>query len=48
MAVIGVAVLYATFYVFLEVDSPGSMKVTDRKYLQKLALKAIDYIVMLF
>ncbi|THU65549.1 hypothetical protein C4D60_Mb05t04820 [Musa balbisiana] len=29
MAVIGVAVLYATFYVFLEVDSPGSMKVTD-------------------
>ncbi|URE05948.1 Inorganic H+ pyrophosphatase [Musa troglodytarum] len=29
MAVIGVAVLYATFYVFLEVDSRGSMKVTD-------------------
>ncbi|CAL9092952.1 unnamed protein product [Musa textilis] len=48
MAVIGVAVLYSTFYVFLEVDSRGSMKVTDRKYLQKLALKAIDYIVMLF
>ncbi|RRT66575.1 hypothetical protein B296_00036069, partial [Ensete ventricosum] len=32
MAVIGVAVLYATFYVFLEVDSPGSMKVTDCKW----------------
>ncbi|WOL07074.1 pyrophosphate-energized membrane proton pump 3 [Canna indica] len=29
MAVIGVAILYATFYVFLGVDSPGSMKVTD-------------------
>ncbi|XP_074559085.1 pyrophosphate-energized membrane proton pump 2 [Curcuma longa] len=29
MAVIGVAFLYATFYVFLGVDSPGSMKVTD-------------------
>lgn len=31
MAVIGVAILYATFYVFLGVDSPGSMKVTDCK-----------------
>ncbi|KAF8400177.1 hypothetical protein HHK36_013473 [Tetracentron sinense] len=29
MAVIGVAILYATFYVWLELDSPGSMKVTD-------------------
>uniref|UniRef100_A0A0E0K0R9 H(+)-exporting diphosphatase n=1 Tax=Oryza punctata TaxID=4537 RepID=A0A0E0K0R9_ORYPU len=29
MAVFGVAILYATFYVWLEVDSPGSMKVTD-------------------
>ncbi|KAJ8628841.1 hypothetical protein MRB53_022164 [Persea americana] len=29
MVVIGVAVLYATFFVWLEVDSPGSMKVTD-------------------
>ncbi|XLR17748.1 hypothetical protein HN51_064484 [Arachis hypogaea] len=29
MAVIGIAVLYATFYVWLGVDSPGSMKVTD-------------------
>lgn len=29
MAVIGVAILYATFYVWLEVDRPGSMKVTD-------------------
>uniref|UniRef100_A0A7C8YEC4 H(+)-exporting diphosphatase n=1 Tax=Opuntia streptacantha TaxID=393608 RepID=A0A7C8YEC4_OPUST len=29
MAVLGVAVLYATFYVWLGVDSPGSMKVTD-------------------
>jgi len=29
MAVFGVALLYATFYVWLEVDSPGSMKVTD-------------------
>ncbi|KAL6951895.1 Pyrophosphate-energized membrane proton pump 3 [Sarracenia purpurea var. burkii] len=29
MAIIGVAFLYATFYVWLGVDSPGSMKVTD-------------------
>ncbi|XP_014522625.1 pyrophosphate-energized membrane proton pump 2-like isoform X3 [Vigna radiata var. radiata] len=29
MAAIGIAVLYATFYVWLGVDSPGSMKVTD-------------------
>ncbi|GFY97305.1 vacuolar H+-pyrophosphatase 2 [Actinidia rufa] len=29
MAVLGVAILYATFYVWLGVDSPGSMKVTD-------------------
>lgn len=29
MAVIGVAILYATFYVWLGVDLPGSMKVTD-------------------
>ncbi|KAI3962940.1 hypothetical protein MKX01_029751 [Papaver californicum] len=29
MAVLGVAVLYATFYVILGVDTPGSMKVTD-------------------
>lgn len=29
LAVLGVAVLYATFYVWLGVDSPGSMKVTD-------------------
>lgn len=29
MAVIGVAILYATFYVYLGVDSTGSMKVTD-------------------
>ncbi|KAJ8770861.1 hypothetical protein K2173_021776 [Erythroxylum novogranatense] len=29
MAVIGIAMLYATFYVWLEVDSPGSMKVTE-------------------
>ncbi|KAF8407354.1 hypothetical protein HHK36_006482 [Tetracentron sinense] len=29
MAVFGVAILYATFYVWLGVDSPGSMKVTD-------------------
>ncbi|XP_039070813.1 pyrophosphate-energized membrane proton pump 3-like [Hibiscus syriacus] len=26
MAVIGIAILYAAFYVWLEVDSPGSMK----------------------
>lgn len=31
MAVIGVAILYATFYVWLGVDSTGSMKVTDCK-----------------
>ncbi|KAJ0966579.1 hypothetical protein J5N97_023496 [Dioscorea zingiberensis] len=29
MAVVGVAILYATFYVWLGVDSPNSMKVTD-------------------
>lgn len=29
MAVVGVAVLYSTFYVWLGVGSPGSMKVTD-------------------
>ncbi|GJV74045.1 pyrophosphate-energized membrane proton pump 2 isoform X1 [Tanacetum coccineum] len=29
MAVLGVAILYATFYVCLGVDSPGSIKVTD-------------------
>ncbi|XP_038713968.1 pyrophosphate-energized membrane proton pump 2 [Tripterygium wilfordii] len=29
MAVMGIAILYATFYVWLGVDSPGSMKVTD-------------------
>ncbi|XP_019447399.1 PREDICTED: pyrophosphate-energized membrane proton pump 3-like [Lupinus angustifolius] len=29
MAVIGIAVLYATFYVWLGVDLPGSVKVTD-------------------
>ncbi|KAL3652511.1 Pyrophosphate-energized membrane proton pump 3 [Castilleja foliolosa] len=29
MAVIGIAILYATFYVWLEVDLPGGMKVTD-------------------
>uniref|UniRef100_A0A2P2K3H0 H(+)-exporting diphosphatase n=2 Tax=Rhizophora mucronata TaxID=61149 RepID=A0A2P2K3H0_RHIMU len=29
MAVIGIAILYATFYVWLGVDSPGSLKVTE-------------------
>ncbi|KAL3721239.1 hypothetical protein ACJRO7_005966 [Eucalyptus globulus] len=29
MAVIGISILYATFYVWLDVDSPGSMKVTE-------------------
>uniref|UniRef100_A0A7N0RGI4 H(+)-exporting diphosphatase n=1 Tax=Kalanchoe fedtschenkoi TaxID=63787 RepID=A0A7N0RGI4_KALFE len=29
MAVLGVTILYATFYVFLGVGTPGSMKVTD-------------------
>ncbi|KAF8007649.1 hypothetical protein BT93_K1597 [Corymbia citriodora subsp. variegata] len=29
MAVIGIAILYAAFYVWLDVDSPGSMKVTE-------------------
>lgn len=33
MAVLGVAILYATFYVILGVDTPGSMKVTDCKHL---------------
>jgi len=31
MAVIGIAILYSTFYVWLGVGSPGSMNVTDRK-----------------
>lgn len=29
MAVMGIAILYAAFYVWLDVDSPGSIKVTD-------------------
>jgi Na+/H+-translocating membrane pyrophosphatase len=29
MAVIGIAILYSTFYVWLGVGSPGSMNVTD-------------------
>lgn len=29
MAVIGIAILYAIFYVWLGVDSPGSLKVTE-------------------
>lgn len=29
MAVVGVAILYSTFYVWLGVGLPGSMKVTD-------------------
>ncbi|XP_030470871.1 pyrophosphate-energized membrane proton pump 3 [Syzygium oleosum] len=29
MAVLGIAILYAAFYVWLGVDSPGSMKVTE-------------------
>ncbi|CAN6310728.1 unnamed protein product [Urochloa humidicola] len=33
MAVFGMAILYSTFYVWLEVDSPGLMKVTDCKFL---------------
>lgn len=33
MSVIGVAILYATFYVWLGVDSPGSMKIVDCKLL---------------
>lgn len=32
MAVLGIAILYAAFYVWLEVDSPGSMKVTDCRF----------------
>lgn len=31
MAVIGVAVLYASFYVYLGVDMPNSMKLTECK-----------------
>lgn len=33
MSVIGVAILYATFYVWLGVGSPGSMKIVDCKLL---------------
>lgn len=29
MAVIGIAILYSTFYVWLGVDTPGGMSVTD-------------------
>ncbi|KAL8033660.1 hypothetical protein ABFX02_13G174100 [Erythranthe guttata] len=29
MAVLGIAILYSTFYVWLGVDSPGGMKITD-------------------
>lgn len=38
MAVIGIAILYATFYVWLEVDSPGAMKVTDCRCRMSLLL----------
>lgn len=33
MAVAGVAFLYALFYVYLEVGSPGSIQITDCKYI---------------
>lgn len=32
MAVLGIAILYSTFYVWLGVDSTGAMKVTDCKF----------------
>lgn len=41
MAVIGIAILYATFYVWLGVDTPGSMKVTDCKCQLSLLLDRI-------
>ena len=41
MAVIGIAILYATFYVWLGVDSPGSMKVTDCRCHLSLLLDVI-------
>lgn len=41
MAVIGIAILYSTFYVWLGVDSPGSMNVTDRKSSALLSMKFI-------
>lgn len=32
MAVLGIAILYSTFYVWLGVDSTGAMKITDCKF----------------
>lgn len=39
MAVLGVAILYATFYVWLGVDTPGGMKVTDCMYQLSISLR---------
>ena len=33
MVILSMSILYSTFYVWLGVDSPGSMKVTDCKFL---------------
>lgn len=41
MAVIGIAILYSTFYVCLGVDSPGSMSVTDCKFAVLLSTKTL-------
>ena len=43
MAVIGIAILYSTFYVWLGVDSPGAMSVNDRKSSVLFVMK-VNYI----
>lgn len=54
MAVIGIAILYSTFYVWLGVDLPGSMKVTECmlsipfcKYLFFFNITSIAYYLLL-
>lgn len=47
MAVLGVAVLYAVFYVWLGVDSPGAMKVTECKFLPASLTNCIWTILLL-
>lgn len=48
MAVIGIAILYATFYVWLGVDSTGAMKVTDCKFPSSQLLILVDFEMLLY
>lgn len=48
MAVIGIAILYATFYVWLGVDSTGAMKVTDCKFPSSQLPMLVDSEMLLY